>query len=150
MKRFSINLYAAVILAFLSVSMTCEDDDLPDTCTESVAEKTKSVNGFDFRTNEVVAVFTFNQDYKTYSGNACQGNQPGGEIFLQIKNVTSQTIKFDYSINYQMGANKWNYQNVATIAPNSIIDVGKIAVSPGIIDQNGSALTIQANQIIYE
>jgi hypothetical protein len=106
---------------------------------------TRSINGFDFNPgspyyNKAIVNFKLTQQQT-----ACPSLS--SSTHLVIQNLTPNTVSFDYNITFLLNAAKWNYQNVAAIAPLGLLDVGEINTNPARIDLG--VITIQGANISY-
>lgn len=145
----------ACVVLFLIISIygcpSKSSNPTPDPCTPTNGSETTNVNGFDLNQsspyyNQVVAVFNFSQTETTYSNN-CKVTQFGATS-LKITNATTKTISFAYNINFVRNFVSWNYQNIATIAPSTTIDVGSISNSP--VETHGGVISISSTAITYK
>ena len=133
--------------------MGCSKDDASTANSTPTADTTinrKNANLIDVNPssvyhNQAVAVFSFTQT--TITG-ASVSQSLSSSVNLQITNETNRTIHFDYNIDFAINSISWNYQNVATICPNSTINVGEISKSPGNISLG--AITLQSVSITYQ
>jgi hypothetical protein len=151
-----LQLCSTLILISSSILFTgCPGDCVPENCTENSNDIQASVNGFDLNPqsayyNQVVANFSFTQTHKTYSNppNECTTcPNDSYSVKLKITNETNKSIQFDYSINFNLNLAAWNYQNVATIGPNSTLDVGQISANGASISLG--RIIIQSANISY-
>lgn len=128
------HLFRTAFIVFIIVSLTgCigggKHGDPTPSCTAQASSEITAFNLFDLNPsspyfNTAVANFSFTQASQVYT-NSC-GVDTYGSTSLTITNGVNRTISFSYQVTATIGLVTWQYQNVATIPPNSFINVGVI------------------------
>ena len=127
------HLFRPVLIAFIIISLTAciggggKHEDPTPSCTAQASSEITAFNLFDLNPsspyfNAAVANFSFTQASQVYT-NSC-GVDTYGSTSLTITNGVNRTISFSYQVTATIGIVTWQYQNVATIPPNSFINVG--------------------------
>lgn len=143
--------FIMTVTSFLLGGCEKENNDAK-ACTPQTSNSPRSGNFFDFKTtspyyNQVVAVFKFNQASTSYSGGTnCPSDQCS--TTLNIQNVTTKKITFDYSITFTLNFVQWNYQGLAVIDPGATLNVGEISKSCTSLTLG--QIVVQSNNISYQ
>ena len=144
--------YPTALLFLIVCSTSCYKQNNTPACAETTTTNIRAINFFDRKTtspyyNKVVSNFKFTQLTNTWSGST---NCPQMDCVttLVLQNSTHRTISFDYNIVFTLNVNNWNYQGVATIAPDSTLSVGEINTSTGSIALG--SFTLQSINITYK
>lgn len=138
-----------VLMIFSLGSCDCDQSDTP--------YGPVNINGVDPYPNsayfdQVVANFNLTQTVTTYSPQTLSFKKcydPKSVVTLNIRNLTDKTINFPYRINFTLNYNYWNYENVATIPPEGLINVGIINYNLPVITQ-GSLSVNPTGPITYK
>jgi len=122
-----------ILAVVLSGCPASKNTDATPNCTSQASSEVSSFNVFDLNPssgyfNNAIANFSFNQASVIYPNN-CKVDSYGNTS-LQITNAVNKTISFSYQVTATIGIVTWQYQNVATIAPNASVDVGVINSNP--------------------
>lgn len=73
------------------------------------------------------ALFEFQQTVKTYeTGNCEKPAQDVDEVKLIIRNVTDCMVELEYNGSVILGRDGWNYEGVASLSPQGVVDEGVI------------------------
>ncbi len=149
MKKYAL---LPALLFLIVCCVSCYKQNSIPACSETTATNIRSINFFDRKAtspyfNQVVSNFKFTQLTTTWSGGT---NCPQMDCVttLLLQNSTHRTISFDYNIIFTLNTNNWNYQGVATIAPDSTLSVGEINTSAGSIALG--VFTLQSINITYK
>jgi hypothetical protein len=157
MKNLAEQLSVLILLALILFCIGCEEGQSckQESCTENDSDNVRGLNGFDFNPgsdyyNQVVANFKFTQTTTTYKPPNERSICPSQEyaVKLQITNETNKIIHFDYNISYVLNFASWNYQDVVTINPLSVVEVGQISNNGASISLG--QITIQSTNITYQ
>lgn len=155
MKKHYLLVYAVLVLVGTSLAGSCKKDgDEPQPekeCTKTTTTNNRSVNLFDLKTssayyNQVVANFKFVQASNTYKGTTSCPFMDCSTVLI-IQNVTPKTITLDFNVIFQLNLAQWNYQGVATVAPNSTAEIGQVSSNCGSIALG--SFVIQSASITY-
>jgi hypothetical protein len=78
-----------------------------------------------------VAVFRFTQGIKTYANTNCKTKPNECQTDLLIQNISGLEIGISYTINYELGNNKWSSDGYAKIPPDSTFNAGVVTLNCG-------------------
>ncbi|WP_448698657.1 hypothetical protein ACFGVR_17530 [Mucilaginibacter sp. AW1-3] len=119
-------------------------------CTAQASSELTSINVFDGTIGSMyygsaIANFKFSQVSQLYPNN-CSVNTYGATS-LKITNTISKTVSFSYRVTATIGIVSWQYQDAATVSPNSTIDVG--VINSNVQRLNIGTTVIQLTNITY-
>jgi hypothetical protein len=147
MKKSS---YIIAISAFALGLNSCTNPCRQETCPVTVANNAQSITQPDINNvspyyQQNVVTFNVSQATNSYSvPNSCS-NCPASNssVTLNIVNLTTKTITFGYSIQYNGISTGWDYNNNAVIGPSATLNVGQVStntanITGGIIVSTGT------------
>ncbi|MDN3548950.1 hypothetical protein [Mucilaginibacter aquaedulcis] len=168
MKNFikdAVRIYCAIAMLTALCSMSgCNgskkiDDPVPATpqvdCTPKTNTVTANINGFDNSPTAAfpglpVAIFHISQTVTTYNAISCGSNSASNTLVIQNPTPARITFGFQITVLNSLNAIQWQYQNVAIIPPNSMIDLGEVSKSQYGLTLPTGKIIIQSQRVLYQ